>query len=454
MANKTPPDGIYAWDLLWVGFLALYAFAGYALVPFHGDESMQIFMSRDFAYHFLQDDAERLRYNPEAPLDLEQNLRLINGTVNKYTIGLAWWLDGFSVEHLNGPWYWEESYDDNVSFGTLPSMELLTTARLPSALFLTGSVVLMFFVAKLFAGRPVAYMATLYYALNPAVLLNGRRAVMEGSLLLGVLAVLLAGIGFVRVRGWRVWLLAVLLGLASGFAVASKHTSAFVLVSVFLGCGLHAFFRRTDARFVWERACALLVAGVLAVGVFVALNPAWWSVPTQTAAFVLEERTALLRGQVATNGGYDSAWEQIGGFYRQVFGGRAMLYELVAFPDPLMNTVADYNQSRFAGFAPPGTGVVMLSAFALGLLCLLGVLHLPDIDPDARWVVSSYTVFMTLFVLFVTPLEWQRYYLPVLPAVGLVAPLGIVWVVRLYVRNAAQESPTYRKGSARASRQG
>jgi len=96
----------------------------------------------------------------------------------------------------------------------------------------------------------------------------------------------------------------------------------------------------------------------------------------------------------------------------------------------------------------------MLSAFALGLLCLLGVLHLPDIDPDARWVVSSYTVFMTLFVLFVTPLEWQRYYLPVLPAVGLVAPLGIVWVVRLYARNAAQESPTYRKGSARASRQG
>ncbi len=453
MANRNPPDSVYAWDLLWVGFLALYAFAGYALVPFHGDESMLIFMSRDFAYQFIQGDPSQLYYDESKPLDLEQNLRLINGTVNKYTIGLAWYLNGFTLEQINGPWYWEDSYEDNASYGTLPSQALLHTSRLPSALFLTGSVVLLFFAAKLFAGRPAAYMATLYYALNPAVLLNGRRAMMEGSLLFGGLAVLLCAILFVRARGWRMWAVTPFLALAAGLAVSSKHTNVFIVASVFIGCALHALAhtRRQGMHFLLRRAGGLLVAGVVGMGVFFALNPAWWASPVDAATFTLQERAALLRGQVAGHGGYDSLWEQINGFYQQVFVGEPMLYEVVSFREPLAEIVATYNASPVEGVRLPGASVVLVTAFGLGLVCLFSVSPLPDINADARWVVGSYATLTTLFVLFVTPLEWQRYYLPVMPVVALIAPLGVIRVVRWYARDAHENSPLYRKGSARVS---
>jgi hypothetical protein len=48
-------------------------------------------------------------------------------------------------------------------------------------------------------------------------------------------------------------------------------------------------------------------------------------------------------------------------------------------------------------------------------------------------------------------MEWQRYYLPFMPMVGITAGLGVIWVVRLYIRDAEQHAPQYRKGSARVN---
>ncbi|MEM6527567.1 MAG: hypothetical protein AAF653_04695, partial [Chloroflexota bacterium] len=50
---KPPPDGRIAFDILWVGFLMLYVIAGRGVVPFHGDESIRVAMSVDYAYQFI-----------------------------------------------------------------------------------------------------------------------------------------------------------------------------------------------------------------------------------------------------------------------------------------------------------------------------------------------------------------------------------------------------------------
>ena len=49
----------------------LYVIAGATITPFHGDEATQIYMSRDYAYQFLQGDLARIYYDPEAPLTNE-----------------------------------------------------------------------------------------------------------------------------------------------------------------------------------------------------------------------------------------------------------------------------------------------------------------------------------------------------------------------------------------------
>ena len=422
---------LYMLDILWVGALAGYAFAGYTLVPFHADESTLIVMSRDFDTHFLQNNPAQLYYDPATSDPDAQQLRMINGTIPKYMIGLSWWLHGYTADDLNVDWTWGESYAANVAQGSIPPPDLLHTARLPSTLFLAGSVALLFIAAQRFAGRPIAYLATLYYALNPAVLLNGRRAMMEGSLLFGLVAVLLVGVLFVRARGWHTWLVAALLALVSGLALASKHTNAFVVVSVFIGCGLHALAQRQHIQQTLSRLVMLALAGMLAIGVFIALNPAWWVTPLDAAAYALDERSTLLSAQASGHAQYVSIRHQIQGFYQQVFSGQPMYYEVGIFREALSDSINQYEASGWSGLQwPPVFGGVLFVFFVLGWFCLFDVLPGSRIDKDARWVIGSYAVIITLFVMFVTPLVWQRYYLPVMPVVGMVSALGIVWIAR------------------------
>jgi hypothetical protein len=124
------PSTLWAWDGLWVGLLALYVIVGYPLVPFHGDESMLIYMSRDYAYHFIEGDLTQIIYTPDQPREIEQDLRLLNGTITKYAIGWAWHQNGYALPDLNQPWYWGLDFQYNVENGFYPSLELLHLARI------------------------------------------------------------------------------------------------------------------------------------------------------------------------------------------------------------------------------------------------------------------------------------------------------------------------------------
>ena len=70
-------------------------------------------MSRDYAYQFLQSDLDRLRYSDTPISETEQELRLLNGTVNKYLIGLAWHVGGFTVDQVNEQWDWGADWNYN-----------------------------------------------------------------------------------------------------------------------------------------------------------------------------------------------------------------------------------------------------------------------------------------------------------------------------------------------------
>ena len=81
-------------DLLFLLALAAYVVAGMPLVPFHGDEPTLIYMSHDYDYQFIQRDLSLVEYSDPPISAQEQDLRLLNGTINKYLIGLvmaSWW---------------------------------------------------------------------------------------------------------------------------------------------------------------------------------------------------------------------------------------------------------------------------------------------------------------------------------------------------------------------------
>jgi hypothetical protein len=149
-------------DGLWLIGLGLYVIAGYNDVPFHGDESTLIFMSKDYYYLVQQHDLDRVLYREPPVNPSEQWLRLINGTVGKMAMGVAWDVAGLHASDINNDWDWGMDWQTNAALGHIPPARLLHAARLSSTLLTVISVWAVFGIARLMArNRLAAYAASL-----------------------------------------------------------------------------------------------------------------------------------------------------------------------------------------------------------------------------------------------------------------------------------------------------
>lgn len=498
--------------------LAVYVVAGTTRVPFHGDESTLIAMSRD--YHTLVQcrDLDAVLYTESPDDPAMQELRLLNGTVSKLAIGLAWDAAHLTVYDLNDQWMW--GFDDptgtwdeftyNVAFGHMPDDHLLHVARLPPALLAVLSVWAVFGIARLVsAGRAAAWAASLVYATTPAVLLNGRRAMMEGALLafstLSVLAALLLiarlrsraraweqmdtqdeskrGIaavptsplnplskygegtssrGFPPLRVWRggaggevklsndatreAFLnmfpapggrgpaaLTLVFGVMSGLAVASKHPALITVGALFFALALDPWVRPGgDLRALLDRRhiLRLAAAGGVALLVFLALNPAWWSDPLGMPDRVLALRRHLIDVQVQAVGGYDGPLDRVRGLADETFFAAPQYYELGYWHAFIGGEIADYEASGLAG---RGTGALwgVLSVVASGA----GMIALARRWREGPvWGVLAWIAVTALALLALTPMQWQRYYLPLQPPLAVIEGIGVVWIGAALVR--------------------
>ena len=427
----------------WLLLLIIYVLAGTADVPFHGDESTQIYMSRDYAYQFIQHAYDKLAYSPTPANAAEQELRLLNGTVNKYLIGLAWHSNGMSLKDINEQWDWGADWAYNQQNGHAPSPLLLMAARWPSAILLAAGVLVMFALGRSLGGIWTPYVASLYYALNPALLLNGRRAMMEGGFIFFSLLVVLVGIWLLKKPSLQ---RGILLGLVSAFAVASKHTAIFTVAAVFVAILLHLIYqsvRSEDDYSVVDYVLLpyLAIAGGIALGCFYALNPAWWGDPVQRAQTVLHLREELLADQTSAFGGYANFGEQLSGFLHQSLIVAPQYYEISTWQGYIGDQINRYEASGWRGVSVGGSvmGALILcgimAAGAWALIRPLRAIRHNEGEDDKRnvsqmhggigWLVGFWAIVTVIITLVLTPLEWQRYYLPLYPVIGLLAGLGV-----------------------------
>lgn len=419
---------------VYLAALTAYVLLGVPVVPFHGDESTQIYMTHDYAYQFITGDPDRVRYDDDPAQPALQELRLINGSINRYSAGFAWHAAGYTPADINQPWDWGADWDYNLRQQHAPPPGLLVAARYPSAIFTALSVAALFALGSVVGGLPVAYLASLYYALNPAVLVNGRRAMMEGSLLLTEILVVLAGLVFLRRPSW--WR-ALLLGVVSGVALSAKHTNLFTVGAVGLVCLLLPLLMRTPTRprglvALQGYGVMLVVAGISAGLIFIALNPVWWGRdPVEQALLILRLRGDLLAGQTATFGGYDGPLDQLAGFGRQALVTLPMYYEVPNWGAWIADQIARYEASVWTGVSIGGTvtgALLLLGCIVAGFVTFIRDATRPL---ATRWLVGGWAVVTVLTTLILTPLEWQRYYLPVYPVTGLFGALGAVRFYRL-----------------------
>jgi 4-amino-4-deoxy-L-arabinose transferase-like glycosyltransferase len=424
-------------DCFYVGLLVLYALAGMMLAPYHGDEATTMYVARDWYTLVVQHDLSQILYRPdlkEQRLIDAQEFRLRMGASARYLIGFLTNLTGMNASDLTDPWFWGADYADNVAHGHVARPPVLFVARLSSALLLALSIGVVFTLGRRLGGRGVAWIGTGIYALTPALLLNGRRAMYEGSTALFIALMLLIGLEIVRglhlKKGWRGllgrWLL---FGAVCGVAVAGKNSMA--LVALPIGAVLALFGWRDLAR----TAVCGVAAVALAAALFLLLNPAWWSQPLQMPAIVSKLNADLFKAQAEFFGGWTNTTERVLALVRFPFALPQYYEDTAPWGEWIGDQISAYQRSLLDGVAWGQFGLPVYGLMALGMAALLG-------RPRAEMLFFGAVLVGILVAVYVaTPLPWQRYYLLLVAVWSVTMAIGLRFAWQLILNVLRKRLP-------------
>lgn len=411
--------------LLVLAAISLWYWSGVPAVPFHPDESTQIFNSADTELWFTQPSA--LFWRADRVDDMRQKYRALDAPLTRLSIGLARMITG--LPPLPVDWDWGKTWEENAQAGALPSPELLQTARLAAALWFPLTVLFLYLAARRAYGETAAWIAALLLAMNALVLLHTRRAMAEGPLLFTLTFALWA---LVRAEK-RPWLAAVPFALA----FCAKQTLAALLPVALL-----ALFWQTGKTLPHKLRDATLF-GVVYLAVIVLLNPFLWSEPWQAIRYAARERQELAQAQTA-----DRPTQVLSTPDRKLIGMVGSLY----LTPPIFAETANYANeisAAEAAYLQNPLHALGRSVSVGGILLLLGLAGFAwSVKHSARpeeqeaseshhrelVLLTTAGIILTLALLVAIPLPWQRYYMPLVPFTCLWAAMGITAIARR-VRN-------------------
>jgi hypothetical protein len=426
----------------WLGFLAVFILIGVPYTSYHGDETTQLYSSHDYATLFIRRDPQALRVGYPTQTELEY-LRIADSTTSRYTIGFAWHLAGYSESDLpTANFAWNADYATNQALGLIPDQRLLVVMRLPSALFLAFSTAVIFGIGYCFGGPRMAFFVSGLYVFNPVILLNGRRALQEGSLLFFGLLTVLFGIVIAlrRERGRRVPL-PLWLGLivAGALTLVSKNNGFIYIVAAFLWVFLPEMLRPRLRRLI-SSGIKLAVCGVLLIALFVALSPGLWSDPPTRMKEAALARLSAMTGQMRNDPEAPTSIERrISDILTQPFMRPLAHYE-AGFTNTLdgqRDVIAAYDASPISGIHFGALGIPLTGLALFGIVANFLPRLRPYRSPSLSVGVLTWLV-INIGVLLWVPLPWQRYFLSLIPIATIFAAVGLwslVGLVRVRVQS-------------------
>lgn len=428
----------YGLSALWLLFLAAFILIGVPDASFHGDETSFIYSSRDYAALFLRGKPQDVSIDLPVDDDVEY-LRLVDGSLARYSIGLAWYLAGYSESDLpTHNFNWTTGYAENLADGRIPGLPLLTVARLPSATFLTLSVAVMFALGWRFGGQAMAFVVSGLYALNPIIVLNGRRALQEGGLLCFGLLTMLVGaiISQRRERGHVPLALWIGLIVAGALALVSKNNGFVYVAAAYLWILAPDLPR---PRALLRTAGRLVICGALTIALFVALSPGMWRDPVRNTLVAAWARVEAMQDQAAHDPEAPTTLaRRASDILTQPF-----LRPLDHWESGSPNAAEGQSDLIAAYDASPISGIHFGAVLGvpLTLLAILGVVASLSarLRPYRSAALARGLLLwlgVNIVVLLGLPLPWQRYFLSLIPVATILAAVGL-WAVVGWARAAA-----------------
>ncbi|OGO18442.1 MAG: hypothetical protein A2Z14_03600 [Chloroflexi bacterium RBG_16_48_8] len=383
---------------------------GISRIPFHPDEVSLLYQSRDFE-RFLTDPLS-LTYHQNKEGELDQTYRVLNPPLPKYILAFGRRVAGFGVESVSVDWNWSLTWDENEAAGALPDPSLLTAARTASTLMVILSLPILYLCGRSIKSRNLGILALLLLGTHTLVLLHGRRAMAEGTLIFGVS---LAILGILE-GGKHPWLA----GLGTAIAACAKM-SAVILVPIGF---LSVFWLPANLK---DKKKWLLHHVTLFIATFVMLyllfNPLLWSNPFQAIQAQWHERTQFLQGMVeeietlAPDQILHDPLERLGALIAHLFISGPQFAESGNYhpntePEEEIY-LSSFHHTLFRGWI--GGGILLL-------FTLMACVHLGIEIRKEGWqshrsmlLLLAASAAQTVALLWANPLPFQRYYVPLIP---------------------------------------
>ncbi len=387
--------------------ITAFYFAGISEVPFHPDESTQLFMSADLEQLFTR--PEKLFWHPDWEQDSHQKYRAVDAPLTRYLIGvgrLAAGLDAPSVD-----WNWSLNWRANQENGAIPDPSLLLAARLAVAALFPFSLYFTFKTAETLGGRFCGWLSLALLAGNALILLHTRRAMAEGALTFGVTFTLWALTRFNR----SPWLLAIPIALAF-----NAKQSAGALLAVGL---LAIWWPATDStRPAMVRLRQSLAYFATFAGITLLLNPFFWSNPLGAGAASLHASQDLLRRQIETMSVVQpelaptAVLKHLGAIWTQLFLAPPAIAEVGNYLQETQPAAVQYFFSPLNSLlrGVVGGGIMMWLSFSGFAFALYQIVRYPRQPKRLLILLCSATLLETLLLSWI-PLVFQRYTLPLVP---------------------------------------
>ena len=278
--------------------------------------------------------------------------------------------------------------------------KFLTAARLPVIFLTSFNITLLFLLLGRVVDRRAAFAAVALLALDPFAISLGSILHVDSLLTTFSLASLAAlgvaldqlktGIGKPVPRTTR-WL--ILSGALAGLAMLSKSPAIMLVPAVFIIVALSTFRQR---RSLWHCMRALLIWGMTAAIVFVALYPAMWAAP--------KAALDLMSSRIET---FSETAHAVNYFF------------------------GSHDRDPGAVFYPAVIAYRSTPVLLIGLIAAIGLIVRARSDEDKRLRETSwmYWVFAVLFLGVITlgAKKLDRYVLPALEALNVVGALGLMF---------------------------
>jgi hypothetical protein len=411
------------------GLILWNYFSGIPSVPFHPDESTQIYMSAD-----VSASPDVLAFSPGRNIGDKWRYRLIDSPLSRTLMGWALNLRGLQPNQVD--WDWSADWDTNKQAGALPSNETLLTARWSVVWLFPFTCLFLFLLAKKVGGKSMAVITLILFSTNALVLIHTRRAMAESALLCAFSALAWLMVD-VKKTPWFA-------AIAAGLAVNAKQT-AFPLAGMAM---LEILFLSQNPQ-IRKRLLHTGFFVVVILAISTLLNPVYWQFPVDALNEGSRQRqdlSARMRTDYHTS---IIPLEQVVVMAAQVFIMPPASYDVLNYAEATRLAEGAYlaqpQNTLVRGFI--GGALMLILTIAGWIILLKQTSHSDSSDRLSFLIFSGIVLISIIMLMFFTSAPFQRYYVILIPFFSVMQSAAIIffwnsligWIKK---RTAVSSSPS------------